>query len=54
MEPNMFYIYLTHYGFTIDLLTSSKGTFEDHMFARNFGYCNTREEAQKRIDAAYP
>ena len=53
-EPNMFYIYLTHYGFTIDLLTSAKATFEDHMFARNFGYCNTKEEAQQRINAAYP
>ena len=50
----MFYIYLTHYGFTIDVLTSANASFEDYMFARKFGYCNTREEAQRRIDAAYP
>jgi len=54
MDQAMFYIYLTQYGYTINVMTNAKATFEDQMFAKNFGYCNTREEAQKRINASYP
>ena len=47
----MFYIYLSQYGFTIDIMTSAKATFEDRMFAYNAGYFETKAEAQSYIDA---
>ena len=50
----MFYVYQSEYGYTIDVLTSSKATFEDRMFARNAGYFSTQSAAWQFIRAAYP
>jgi hypothetical protein len=50
----MFYVYQSEYGYTIDVLTSSKATFEHRMFARNAGYFPTQAAAWKFICATYP
>ena len=50
----MFYVYQSEYGYTIDVLTSSRATFADKCFARDAGYFSTAAAAWAHVSATYP
>jgi hypothetical protein len=53
-ELQMFYVYQSEYGYTIDVLTSSRATFADKCFARDAGYFPTAAAAWAHVSATYP